>query len=158
VPKQKYSNAVEFRLSEALYAEISRTSSEHHLTLKEFAVASIGLLNDAHRSGFTTKRTRLYVPSVEKPLHLPSLKTPPDETDWPSKLRASLAPHLYDPLAEYADEDIQRLQERGRQAFRFGNFVLRHVSPLEDDPVMFWHYNQQHDVVELVGLPFRARQ
>lgn len=67
-------------------------------------------------------------------------------------------PHLYDPVAVYAHEDQSRIQDRGRQALRFGVFVLQHTSPLENDAVMFWNYNEQHTVEELVGISFRTQQ
>jgi hypothetical protein len=157
VPDKRYSNSIEFRVSEDLYADVHRLSQEHGLSHKEFAIASIGLLNQAHHNRFHPDRTQLVASNGER-LPLPSIKTPSSETHWPRIIRASLMPHLYDPIAVYAHEDLPRIQDRGRQAFRFGVFVLQHSSPLEDDAVMFWNYNQQHTVEELVGLTFRTQQ
>ena len=148
---------VEFRLSHELYADIGRISAEHQLSLKEFTIASVGLLNAAHRSHFSTQKTKLYVPSGENP-KLPPIRTPNSETKWPAKVAVSLAPHLYDPMSEYADEDLGQIRERGRQAFRFGAFILSRISPLEDEPVMFWHFNDKINDEELIGIPFRTKQ
>jgi hypothetical protein len=146
VPEKTYNNTVEFRVSNELYNIVHRLTDEHHLTRKEFVIASVGLLNDAHEQEFSTLRTQLKAAAGQL-VDLPSIRTPRSEFHWPRIIRTSLAPHLYDPLAEYAGESLFRLQDRGRQAFRFGAFVLSHVSPLEGDPIEFWHDGEPTDII-----------
>ena len=48
---------VEFRLSDELYEDALWVAGQHYLNLREFAVASVGLLNEAHRINFQTNKT-----------------------------------------------------------------------------------------------------
>lgn len=148
MPDKVYTQNVEFRISDELYAEVCELTEQHRLTKQEFAIASVGLLNGTVGKLFQTNETLLIVNEIDK-YPLPSLVR--DENHWPNKFSVALKPELHDPLVNYVHGRKIDIHERARRALRFGVFVLTHTAPYEDEDVLFEHGGRT------VGIPFRTQ-
>jgi hypothetical protein len=147
--ESNYRVRVEFNVSDELFDAANQVAQDNNLSHQELAIASVGLLNTAHDLHFQTGKTTLIV-ADDHEIPIPSLVRP-DGTLGLQIFRPAFKPVLYDPLEAYVRQYNITMAERVRRAIRFGIFVLQHVTPYEDEEVLFLHN-------KVVGIPFRTKQ